>query len=228
MGESKHQIRIGARLFWNYPGKESCGCWFNGSSKSANKSNKQTIFIQFCAAYLNWRQLNLDQGHRFEMGQSWWGCYLLEAYYRFQIKFNYKLTHFFALCLDLKFIFCRMGEYMDSSSRMRDFDLETWQSKGKPAPLKVKFSILWRTKPPFLSWPIKTILALWTNLRVIFRSLLQIKSENEWQSDCPHRHGLLLRSGDWTDTKLIRNMYWRWRQGKSPHSRGCLLQWFRF
>jgi len=73
--------------------------------------------ILCCAAYLNWRQLNLDQEHRFEMGQSWWGCYLLDAYYR-------------------------MGEYMDSSNRMRDYDLETWKSEGKAAPLKVKLSIL--------------------------------------------------------------------------------------
>jgi len=73
--------------------------------------------VLFCAAYLNWRQLNLDQEHRFEMGQSWWGCYLLDAYYS-------------------------MGEYMDSSNKMREFDLKTWQSEGKPAPLTVKFSIL--------------------------------------------------------------------------------------
>jgi len=73
--------------------------------------------ILFCAAYLNWRQLNLDQEYRFEMGQSWWGCYLLDAYYR-------------------------MGERMDSSCKMRDFDLTTWQSEGKPAPLEVKFSVL--------------------------------------------------------------------------------------
>jgi len=73
--------------------------------------------ILFCAAYLNWRRLNLDQEHRFEMGQSWWGCYLLDAYYR-------------------------MGEYMDPRCKMRDFDQQTWQSQGKPAPLKVKFSVL--------------------------------------------------------------------------------------
>lgn len=73
--------------------------------------------ILFSAAYLNWRQLNLDQEHRFQMGQSWWGCYLLDAYYR-------------------------MGEYMDSSSRMRDFDLQTWQSQGKPPPLKGSFSLI--------------------------------------------------------------------------------------
>jgi len=88
--------------------------------KTSSKIGLALVAIEivlFSAAYLNWRQLNLDQEHRFEMGQSWWGCYLLDAYYR-------------------------MGEYMDSSCKMRDFDLKTWQSEGKPAPLKVKFSIL--------------------------------------------------------------------------------------
>jgi len=74
-------------------------------------------FILLCAAYLNWRQLNVDQEHRFQMGQSWWGCYLLDAYYR-------------------------MGEYMDPSNKMRDYDLETWRSEGKPEPLEGKFSLL--------------------------------------------------------------------------------------
>ena len=76
----------------------------------------------------------MDQEHRFLMGQSWWGCYLLDAYYRFQIKLNLQLISYF--------VFCRMGEYMDSSNRMRDYDLETWKSEGKAAPLKVKLSIL--------------------------------------------------------------------------------------
>ena len=50
-------------------------------------------FLQFSAAYLNWRQLNLEQEHRFEMGQSWWGCYLLDAYYR-SVSIKFKLVHF--------------------------------------------------------------------------------------------------------------------------------------
>ena len=49
-----------------------------------------------------------------------------------------------AFCVYWHLIFCRMGEYMDSNCKMRDFDLKTWQSEGKPAPLKVKFSILWK------------------------------------------------------------------------------------
>ena len=57
------------------------------------KQIKNVFLIQFSAAYLNWRQLNLDQEHRFEMGQSWWGCYLLEAYYR-SVSIKFKLVHF--------------------------------------------------------------------------------------------------------------------------------------
>ena len=95
---------------------------------------------QFSAAYLNWRQLNLDQEHRFQMGQSWWGCYLLDAYYRWQLN-NQNNLCMLGLLHQFVFVF-RMGEYMDSSSRMRDFDLQTWQSQGKPPPLKGSFSLI--------------------------------------------------------------------------------------
>ena len=54
-----------------------------------------------------------------------------------------------AFCVHWHLTFCRMGETMDSSCKMRDFDLKTWQSEGKPAPLKVKFSILWKREPFF-------------------------------------------------------------------------------
>ena len=97
MGEDKFQNRIGACGFWNNFGKESCescGCWFNDlqqwlKHKKFNWFKQISNVFQFCAAYLNWRQLNLDQEHRFEMGQSWWGCYLLDAYYRFHLNSYY-------------------------------------------------------------------------------------------------------------------------------------------
>ena len=70
---------------------------------------------------------------------------------------NYSFCVDCFLCrFDCHLAFCRMGEYMDPRCKMRDFDQQTWQSQGKPAPLKVKFSVLWRSKAfLFLFHPVR-------------------------------------------------------------------------
>merc|ERR1712004_861939 len=105
-------------------------------------------FILLCAAYLNWRQLNVDQEHRFQMGQSWWGCYLLDSYYRSVYQEGKMVLPYHWLNSTLM---CQMGnkfvknaEWVNTWTPATKCETTTW----KPGGVRASQS-LWRANSPY-------------------------------------------------------------------------------